>query len=137
MSTPTHETPPISTAPSAAVATPQKGKRPRQPEKKFGPFAGGVGVAVWLNAVDDPDGNRYFRSITINPRRYRDKETGQWLDGSSFKLTDLPALILALEAAHQYSLKTTLPGLPADDEEFGQFRVISVLIPSPGLPLLR
>lgn len=103
---------PVQTAPAAS-----KSKSPRRPEKKYGPFAGGVGVAVWLNSVEDAQGLRYFRSISINPRRYRDKETGQWLDGGSFKLTDLPALILALEAAHTYSAKTTLPGLPADDEE--------------------
>lgn len=117
MSTPILEPPPIAASTPAPVAPNPKSKGPRRPEKKYGPFAGGVGVAVWLNAVDDPEGRRYFRSITINPRRYRDKETGEWLDGNSFKLTDLPALILALEAAHQYSQKTTLPGLPADDEE--------------------
>ena len=115
MSTPALEPPPIAT-PALAPAAP-KPRGPRRPEKKYGPFAGGVGVAVWLNVVEDPEGNRYFRSISVNPRRYRDRETGEWLDGSSFKLTDIPALILALEAAHAYSLKTTLPGLPADDEE--------------------
>ena len=116
MSTTATEPPTISVPPPLPAGA-TKSKAPRRPEKKYGPFAGGVGVAVWLNAVEDEAGKRYFRSITINPRRYRDKDTGEWLDGGSFKLTDLPALILALEAAHAYSSKTTLPGLPADDEE--------------------
>ena len=29
---------------------------PRRPERKFGPFHGGVGVAVWLNQVQTGDG---------------------------------------------------------------------------------
>ena len=38
-------------------------------------------------------------------------------DGTMPGMPNLPALILALEAAPAYSTKTTLPGLPADDEE--------------------
>ena len=53
-------------------------KRPaKQPEVKFGPYAGGIGVAVWLNTTDTPDGRREMRSITIAPRRYLDK-VGDW-----------------------------------------------------------
>ena len=74
-------------------------------------------MAVWLNAVEDAQGNRFYRSITINPRRYRAKETGEWVDGGSFKLSDLPAMILALEAAHSFCSKTPMPGLHADDDE--------------------
>ena len=34
-------------------------KRPaKQPEVKFGPYAGGIGVAVWLNTIETPDGRR-------------------------------------------------------------------------------
>jgi hypothetical protein len=57
---------------SAAKRTP--------PEKKFGPFAGGIGVAIWLNTVETERGPRQTRSITISPRRYRDPETGEWKD---------------------------------------------------------
>ena len=80
-----------------------KGKRsppsPRHPEYKYGPFHGGVGVAIWLNDVQTAEGQRYFRSVTIAPRRYRDPETGEWRDAGSFRSSDLPALILALHVA--------------------------------------
>src|SRR5437763_8534080 len=87
---------------------------PRHPERKWGPFHGGVGVAVWLNEVETDEGKRFFRSITIAPRRYLDDKTGQWEDASSLRTTDLPSLILALEAAHAFVSSTPLPGLPAE-----------------------
>ena len=90
---------------------------PRYPERKWGPFHGGVGVAVWLNEVDTAEGKKFFRTVTIAPRRYLDSKTGKWLDAASLRSTDLPALILALEAAHQFVSVTPLPGLPADGEE--------------------
>lgn len=71
----------------------------RHPEVKYGPFHGGVGVAVWVNEVQTDSGPRFFRGVTIQPRRYRDKKSGEWKDSGSFRATDLPALILALEKA--------------------------------------
>ena len=90
---------------------------PRHPERKWGPFHGGVGVAVWLNEVETAEGKRYFRSLTIAQRRYLDEKTGKWEDASSFRSTDIPSLLLALEAAHAYMMSAPLPGLPADGEE--------------------
>ena len=90
---------------------------PRYPERKWGPFHGGVGVAVWLNEVETEEGKRFFRSITIAPRRYINAKSGKWEDASSLRTTDLPSLILALEAAHAYVSSTPLPGLPAEGEE--------------------
>jgi len=90
---------------------------PRRPERKWGPFHGGVGVAVWLNEVDTVEGKRYFRSLTIAPRRYLDTKTGKWEDASSLRTTDVPSLILALQAAHDFMSSTPLPGHPADSEE--------------------
>jgi hypothetical protein len=49
---------------------------PRRPERKWGPFHGGVGVAVWLNETETAEGKRFFRSVTIAPRRYLDDKTG-------------------------------------------------------------
>ena len=100
---------------------PPKSKRattvPRRPEMKYGPFHGGVGLAVWLNEVESEQGPRFFRSVTIAPRRYRDPKTGEWTDAGSFNATDLPALILALQAAHQFMSSTPLPGRQADEEQ--------------------
>ena len=35
---------------------------PRRPERKWGPFHGGVSVAVWLNEVETETGNRFYRT---------------------------------------------------------------------------
>jgi hypothetical protein len=105
---------------STKEATKEKrGKKiePRYPEKKWGPFAGGAGVAVWLNEFQTESGVRYARSITFAPRRFRDSKTGQWRDAGSYRPVDLPALLLAIQAAHDYCLTTPLPGEPADAEE--------------------
>ena len=85
------------------------------PEKKIGPFAAGIGVAIWLNTVDTDEGSKQFRSLTIQPRRYQDRETGAWKDAGSFNPSDLPALIFALEKAQEYVFTTPLPGQEADD----------------------
>lgn len=69
----------------------------QQPEKKIGPFPGGIGVAIWLNAIETADGPRRVRSVTISPRRFRDSKTGEWRNAGSYRLTDLTALILGLE----------------------------------------
>ena len=90
---------------------------PRRPERKWGPVHGGVSVAVWLNEVVTATGIRFFRSITLSPRRYIDEKTGNWENSSSLRATDLPALILGLEAAFLFVSSTPLPGLPADGEE--------------------
>ena len=88
---------------------------PRRPEKKWGPFAGGVGVAVWLNEVDTPDGKKWFRSVTIAPRRYLAK-SGEWADSGSYRPQDLAAIQLALAAAQEFIATTPLPGQAADEE---------------------
>lgn len=73
-----------------------------RPEHKIGPYPGGIGVAVWLNTIDTDDGPRQVRSITISPRRYRDAESGEWRDATSYRPGDLPALIFALQKAQEY-----------------------------------
>jgi hypothetical protein len=96
---------------------PAPAREPRRPERKWGPFHAGVGVAVWLNSVDTPDGKRYFRTITIAPRRYRVASTGEWADSGNFRAADLQSLILALQAASDYVRMTPLPGDALADEE--------------------
>lgn len=100
-----------------AVKAKATGQEPRPPEKKFGPFHGGCGLAIWLNEVRTENGPRYFRSVTIQPRRYRDPKTGKWKNAVSLRPSDLPALMLAMEAAQQYIAATPLPGQAADTEE--------------------
>jgi len=89
----------------------------KQPEKKFGPHAGGIGVAVWLNTIETADGRREMRSITIAPRRYRDKQTGEWKDSGSYRPSDIPLLLSLLMKAMDYVYTTPLPDQSDDGEE--------------------
>jgi hypothetical protein len=101
------------------MATKEKrGKKtqPRYPEKKWGPFAGGTGVAVWLNEFETESGTRYARTITLSPRRFRDPKTNEWRDGA-YRPVDLAALLLALQAALDFCMGTPLPGEAAEPEE--------------------
>jgi hypothetical protein len=101
----------------AATATKRAATTPRKPEHKLGPFHGGLGVAIWLNEVQTDAGLRFFRSVTISPRRFLDPKTDEWKDASSLRTTDLPVLILALQASLQFMTSTPLPGQPAEEEQ--------------------
>ena len=57
---------------------------PRRPEKKWGPFAGGCVVAVWINEVQTAAGPRFFRSDSLQPRRYRDILGWAWKNAFRF-----------------------------------------------------
>ena len=92
---------------SQQSATSSRTRQP--PEKKIGPFSGGIGVAIWLNNVETDDGTRQYRSITIAPRRYLDKKSGEWKDSGGFAPSDLPALIFALQKAQEYVFTKPLP----------------------------
>ena len=81
----------------------------QKPEQKFGPFAGGIAVNVWINEVQTDGGPRKIRSITISPRRYQDPADNQWKDSPSLRPIDLPALILGLQAAQQHITSNPLP----------------------------
>ena len=94
---------------------PKKAER-RLPEKKWGPFAGGIGVAVWLNEFETKEGTRFARTVTLAPRRYRDPQTGEWRNGA-YRSVDLPAMLLGIQAAHDYCLQTPLPGESAESDE--------------------
>lgn len=89
---------------------------PKRPERKWGPFHGGVGVAVWLNEVETAEGTKFLRSVTIAPRRYLSDVTGKWKDASSFRTVDLQSLILALQAALEFVTTTPLPGQPVEHD---------------------
>lgn len=108
---------------------------PRYPERKWGPFHGGVGVAVWLNEVETEAGVRFFRSVTINPRRFLDEKTGDWKDASSLRSADLPSLILALEASLDFIKRTPLPGKPAEAEEVDDSAVAPAIADTNGKPV--
>ena len=85
-------------------------QRSNRPEVKFGPYPGGVGVAVWVNEIDTDGSTRKIRSITINPRRYFDNRSNQWKDSSSFRPEDLPALLFGLQKALEHCFEEPIPG---------------------------
>jgi hypothetical protein len=91
-------------------------RSPNKPELKIGPFTGGVGVDIWRNTIQTSSGQRQIRSVTISSRRYRDPETGEWKDSSSYRATDIAILVLALQRALDYLVSNPLPG-EADDGE--------------------
>ena len=89
----------------------------KPPEKKISPVHSGISVAIWLNQVEGDDGPRYFRSITLAPRRYYDRTAGEWKDSSSYGPADLPALVFALQKAIDYCYSTALPGQKPEDTQ--------------------
>lgn len=99
--------------------TSAKPKSKALPEKKFGPFPGGIGIAVWLNTIETDNGERKIRSITIAPRRYLDRDSGEWRDSGSFRPSDLPALIFGLEKAQEFCFTAPLPGEDAEEQGDG------------------
>ena len=106
-----------------ATRTKRQPQPAQRPEKKIGPFHGGLAVAIWLNNVETENGPRFFRSVTLAPRRYRDAKTGEWKDAKSYRPVDLSTLILAMEAARQYCADVPLPGQAIDGDEYQDMHV--------------
>lgn len=101
---------------SPQAASHESPKKPKRlPEKKIGPFNAGIGACVWLNTIETDNGSRTVRSVTINPRRYFDRETNEWKDAASYNPADLPALIFSLQKALEYVFESPLPGQPAGE----------------------
>ncbi|MCI0541278.1 MAG: hypothetical protein L0Z50_39260 [Verrucomicrobiales bacterium] len=103
---------------STATKAKKANRLPRRPERKIGPFHNGLGIAIWLNEVETAQGTRWFRSITLAPRRYLDPKTGDWKDAASYRPVDLATLELAIAAARQFIASTPLPGQPVEGEEY-------------------
>jgi hypothetical protein len=98
--------------------TQESSKKPKkQPEKKIGPFANGIGACIWLNTIETENGSRTVRSISVNARRYFDRESGQWRDSPSYQPVDLPALIFSLQKALEFVFETPFPTGTNGEEE--------------------
>src|SRR5205085_4730029 len=100
----------------STATTPSKAKTPGKPPELKIAFQGGGGVAGWLNEVQTETGPTMIRSITLAPRRYRDRKTGEWKDSKSYRPGDLTALILGLEKAREHCLMRPLPGESSEDD---------------------
>lgn len=77
-----------------------------KPVKKL--TAGSIQVAVWLN--EGKGGN--FYTFTIS-RRFKD-EKDSWQNSNSFRLSDLPKAIFALQEAYRHF---ALKEYPQSDED--------------------
>jgi hypothetical protein len=95
----------------------QSKKSANRPEASFGPYPGGISVAVWLNEVQTDGGTRKIRSITLSPRRYRDSKTGEWKDATSYRSADIPCLLFGLQKALEFIYTTPIPGQEDADGE--------------------
>ncbi len=67
------------------------------PIKKF--QAGGISVAVWENEPKTADGNAY-QTVSLQ-KRFKDKND-EWKTSNSFRVSDLPKAILALQKAYEF-----------------------------------
>ena len=65
------------------------------PIKKFS--AGGVQVAVWEN--EGKEGNSY-NTVSVS-RNYKDKND-EWKSSNSFRVSDLPKAVVALNKAYEF-----------------------------------
>ena len=62
-----------------------------------------LSLAIWQNEGTRDGRPVTLHSITLN-KRYRDQETGEWKDSSSFFPDDLPRLRLLLDKAYEHIL---------------------------------
>ena len=88
-----------------------------QPEAKFGPYPGGISIAIWMNQIETDGGTRRMRNITVSPRRYRDPQTGEWKDAPSYRPGDIPALLFGLQKALEFVFSNPIPGQDERDGE--------------------
>ena len=74
-----------------------------------------LSLAIWQNEGTRDGRPVTLHSITLN-KRYRDQETGEWRDSSSFFPDDLPRLRLLLDKAYEHILlRDTSPASNPDE----------------------
>jgi hypothetical protein len=57
---------------------------------------GAVQATVWSNKV----GENVIQSVTIQ-KSYKDKDSGEWKNTTSFKLSEIPHIITALQRVYE------------------------------------
>lgn len=76
----------------------ETGDQSRGPEKKF--RAGTISATVWKNDRQKATGETFsYHSVSLE-RRYKDKD-GNWKSASSFRLEDLPKVLLVVSEAYK------------------------------------
>lgn len=88
-----------------------------KPVKKF--QAGGISAAVWKNKTKLKDGKEIETlSVTVE-RRYKDSND-EWNNSSSFRLNDVPKLMLVLSKSYNYMASKTEDNNGVVEEEVAQ-----------------
>lgn len=72
----------------------------RKPSKRF--RTGPVSVSIWENEVVRDDTTMIRYSIRFS-NRYKDKNSGEWMDTAYFQPQDLPKLILVAQKAFEFT----------------------------------
>lgn len=72
-----------------------------KPEAKF--WFQGISATVWSNTQKDAKGNEFTVKTVNLQRSYKDKD-GNWQNTDSFKASDVPKAILALQKAYEHCL---------------------------------
>ena len=70
-----------------------------QPKQKF--KAGGISATVWGNETIKGNEVVSYNTISIE-RTYKDKESGEWKNTNSLRVSDLPKAALVLNKAYEY-----------------------------------
>ena len=79
---------------------------PRRPERKWGPFHGGVGVAVWLNEVETEEGKKYLEENLKVANSLAIGSSPTWLANSKYKFAGIDAQTIKTNlCAHNPTLK--------------------------------
>lgn len=81
---------------------------PTRLERLFGPYPGGVRIALWSCVVPAAPGSKAVRSVTLLTRRFRNPETGEWQESSVYSLEHLPVVIFALQEVLAYTYQNPL-----------------------------
>lgn len=69
-----------------------------KPEKRF--RAGAISATVWKNQTQTKEGNREFRTISLQ-RGYKDKD-GKWQNTPTMRINDLPKAAVVLNKAYEF-----------------------------------
>jgi len=73
-------------------------KGDNKPEHKF--VCGSISATIWNNVTQKDGKDVSFKNVVVE-RRYKDSN-GAWKGTNSFRLNDLPKIILAAQLAYEY-----------------------------------
>ena len=76
----------------------------------------GIEVNVWEREIQKDGETFTIQSINII-KPYKDKKTDKWENGTSFKLSDIPYIIMALVDVFSWKYKREIPKVESSSAE--------------------